>query len=153
MKFTKDELKELLLTLIVGSWVREAVDEYDGKEYKSPSKYDKQTQYFLEFAEKLGYSNLFEKYKGELIVSNSLGVEEDKIMEIFHEDVFWEELQTRMGKRDFFKNITKVEKEELKKKQWLPERVHEFYDKYEKEFEKHGIDRLKIVHGSSNDAD
>ena len=145
MKFTNHELKELLLTLIVGSWVRETVDEYNGKEYTSQNKYDKQTKYFLELAEKLGYNNLFEKYKNELIVSNSLGREEDKIMEIFHEDVFWEELQTRMGKRDFFKNITKEEKEELKKKHWLPERVHRFYEKYEKEFEKHGIDRLGIM--------
>lgn len=145
MKFTRSELKELTLTLIVGSWVREAVDECKGEEYVSPSKYDKQTKYFLELAEKLGHKNLFEKFKDELIVSNSLGKEEDKIMEIFHEDVFWEELQTRMGKRDFFKNITKEEKEELKKKHWIPERIHKFYEKYEKEFEKNGIDRLEIA--------
>ncbi|OGM58706.1 hypothetical protein A3A75_00570 [Candidatus Woesebacteria bacterium RIFCSPLOWO2_01_FULL_39_10] len=145
MKFTKEELKELLLTLMVGSWVREAVDEFNGKEYKNPSKYEKQTKYFLEMAEKLGYKELFEKYKRELIVSNSLGLKEDEIMDIFHEDVFWEELQTRMGKRDFFESMTEGEKKELKKKHWFPERVQKFYDKYQKEFEKFGIDRLQIV--------
>ncbi|KKQ91732.1 MAG: hypothetical protein UT58_C0004G0026 [Microgenomates group bacterium GW2011_GWC1_39_7b] len=145
MKFTKGELKELILTLIVGSWVREAVDEYNGEEYKSPSRHEKLLKYFLELSEKLGYEDLFEKFKGELIVSNSLGKEEDKIMEIFHEDVFWEELQTRMGKRDFFKSITKEEKEGLKKNFCLPERVHKIYEKYEKEFEKYGIDRLEIA--------
>jgi len=33
---------------------------------------------------------------------------------------------------------------EMSKTQWLPERVHDFYEKHEEGFEKYGIDRLEI---------
>ena len=145
MKFTEKELKELILTLMLGQWVRETVDEYEGKEYEYPGKYEKQIKYFLELAEKLGYRRLFKKFKGELITSNSLGKEEEKIVEIFHDDVFWEELTTRMGKRDFYRTMTEEEKKEARKKHWLPERVDKFYEKYRSEFERFGIDRLQII--------
>lgn len=145
MKFTQEELKELILTLMLGSWVREVVDDHKGKEYKHPSAYEQQVQYFLETAEKLGYEELFEKFKGELIPSEMLGEKELEIMEVFHDNTFWEELITRMGKRDFYKEMTPEEKGQIEKTSWLPDRIQGFYDTFRKEFEKHGIDRLQIA--------
>lgn len=40
------------------------------------------------------------------------------------------------------KLITK-EEEKMKKENWFPERIHDIYKKYQKEFEKYGIDRLE----------
>ena len=82
---------------------------------------------------------------GSLFPSNELCEEcYEEIIEEFNEDQFWFNLGINLGKLDFMKTMTKEEEKEAEKKNWLPERVHSFYDNYEKEFEKHGTDRLFI---------
>lgn len=40
--------------------------------------------------------------------------------------------------------VSKDQLKEMKGKKCLSERIHTLYEKYEEEFEKHGIDRLEI---------
>lgn len=57
---------------------------------------------------------------------------------------FWSELETRLGKRDFHRTITKEEKAQFKKSNWYPERVHKLYKKYREEFEKHALENVEV---------
>jgi hypothetical protein len=61
----------------------------------------------------------------------------------YNNSTFWDELITRLGKRDFFNTIKNEEREYIDKNNWLPERIEECYDKWRKEFEKHDLDNLK----------
>lgn len=141
MKLTKEELKELLLTIMAGVWVRSAVAENKGKDFKNIEKWE---EYFLEIAQKLGYNEFIDSFKGELIISNDMCIESEKEMEEYHNDIFWEDLEVNLGKRDFYKNASVEELKEIAKKHYLPDKVFKYYDKYRKEFEKYGTERLII---------
>ena len=142
MKLNKEELKELILTLMVGSSVRSAVAELDGEDWE---KIEDQVRPFLELAKKLGYSDLVEDFKGSLLPSNKLCKEEEDIISIYTDDEFWNDLEIRLGQRDFTEGLTKEELQKMSKNFWLPDKIHQYYRKYEKEFEKYGIQRLRIV--------
>src|SRR3989344_4759265 len=116
---------------MAGAWVRAALAEMKGQDYKEVEKWE---EYFVEMAQKLGYNKFTEVFQGKLMPHNDLCLESEKEIEEYNYDIFWDELEMRLGKRDFYKDITEDEQKELKKKQWLPERVHEFYEKYRKEF-------------------
>lgn len=142
MKLTKEDFKELLLTIMAGIWVRSALTELRGEDFKNIEKWE---EYFINMAKQLGYDELIETFHSKLIPHNDLALENEEEMSAYTDDVFWEELETRLGKRDFYKNATETELNELAKRQWFPEKVHKYYDKYRKEFEKYGIERLKII--------
>ncbi len=140
--WTEEELKELVFTLMIGTWVREAVAEANGEDI---SKFNKQVKKFLELAENLGYKQLIQYFHGSLLPSDKLCSEEEKVLEYYNDLTFWEELELRLGQRDFFKEVTKLQLREIKKKHSLPDKIHSYYEKYRKEFEKNGIDRLEIA--------
>lgn len=139
---SKEALKDFILTIMVGSFVRGSVAELHGEDFEH---FEKQVNTFLELAERLGYKDLIERFKGEIIPSNELGLEEEKIMEEYNSDEFWFMLQTMLGQRDFRESKTIKELQKLEKDFWLPDEVQKFYDKYSKEFEDFGIDRLRVV--------
>lgn len=140
---SKTEFKEILLTFMVGEFVRTAVAETEGDDWQT---IEKQLDFFLDLAEELGFDDLVEHFEKHKIPSEDLNKEEERIMGLFVEDEFWEEVKVRLGQRDFFESLSKEEKEKLFKEKpfWFPDKINEFYDKYIKEFEKHGIERLRI---------
>lgn len=141
-ELTELEFEEFLLTVMVGVFVRTSVLENQGKDWK---KVEKQLEVFLRFTEQLGHKNLIQYYNHARLPKDSLEKREEKIIDDFIEEEFWEALQLRLGQRDFFEETTDEELEELKKQFWLPEKVHEYYERYNDEFEKHGIERIKVV--------
>jgi len=141
IEFTKQQFKEMLLASMLYHWVYGGLADRNGEDFK---KFSKLEEYLLEIAEKENMTKLFERFHGQLISNNKLDIEQTKIIDEYEDDVFWNELTTLFGKRDFFRTITKKEEKELKKRKWMPERIHNIYKKYREEFEKHGIERLKI---------
>ena len=113
----------------------------DGEDWKIEDQYLP----FLKLARNLGYSNLIEIFNGSLIPSNRLCKKEEEIISKYTDDEFWNDLEVRLGQRDFTESLTKEEIENIKKNFWLPDRVHKYYRKYEKEFGKYGIQRLRIM--------
>lgn len=141
IEFTKGQYEELMLLISLGSWVRGAVADIDG-EYNS--KMDDLENYLAEQAKENGLDHLIEDFEGHVILGDSISEKIEEMMGDYDDDVFWDELETRLGKRDFYRTITDEEKKEIEKQEWLPERIHEIYGKYQKEFEKNGIERLEI---------
>lgn len=141
IEFTQKQFKEMLLAAMFYSWIRGGLADGKGEDFK---QYEELESYLLQIAKRENMTELFENFKDELIPSDELSEEEEEIMDEYDDDVFWHELTMRLGKRDFYRDMTDEEKKEAKENGWLPDRVHEFYDKYEKEFDKYGIGRLEV---------
>jgi hypothetical protein len=143
IELTKEQYKELLVLVSLGSYIRGAyADKHD-------EKYDdsEMSAHLLKYAKDFGLEKLAENFHGKLIEANKFGEEIDNIMEEYDEDEFWHRLITLLGQRDFFRTHTKKDMEKIDKKgKWgaLPKEITDYYAKYEKEFEKHGVDRLEI---------
>ncbi|MBU4536599.1 hypothetical protein KJ603_01000 [Patescibacteria group bacterium] len=142
IEFTKEQYEELMFLVSLGSWVKGGVVDIVGEDN---SKVDDLENYLAEQAKENDLSYLIEDFEGRVILNETISKKVEELMEIYDEDVFWSELETCLGKRDFYRTITDKDKKEMEENQdWLPERIHEIYGKYQEEFEKNGIERLEI---------
>lgn len=141
IELSKEQFKEMLLATMLYSFIRGGLADDKGEDYK---KYEKLENYLLKIAEDNGFNNLVEKFQGHLIPSDELSELEEKIMSEYDDDAFWHQLTTRLGRRDFWRTVTPAEKKEMKKRDWLLDRAQEFFEKYDKEFEEYGVERLEI---------
>ncbi|MBU0535252.1 hypothetical protein KKC62_03620 [Patescibacteria group bacterium] len=140
-KITKNKFSEILLTFMVGDFVRELVSEENKKKLK---QLEEGMGYMLNIAVELEFDDLIEDLHGSRLPENSLCLREEEIVREFSDFEFWETLELRLGQRDYYKSLSSSEKYSLAKSFWLPDKVHEYYEKYRKELEKHGVDRLYI---------
>ena len=147
IEITKEQYLTLIKAVNAGSCVYGILGDDVAEEYKEESNnIDKLREYFLKFAKDFGYEKITEKFKGKLIMNEEFSEILDEAIDDYDDNTFWHELETRLGKRDFERIMTKEEIFEIEKEGgWLPERIHEIYDGWRKEFEKHGIERLEIV--------
>ncbi|MFC1613264.1 hypothetical protein ACFL23_02940 [Patescibacteria group bacterium] len=141
IEFTKEQFKEMLLATAVYSFIFGGVADSKGEDFK---KYGKLENYLLSIAKKNNLNDLYEDCEGSLLPADDICHEVEETIEEYTEDEFWENLVTRLGKRDFWRSLSEEEKEEIKKDDWLPEKVREFYDKYWEEVENYDIDRLEV---------
>jgi len=143
--------KEQFINLLKVSNIANSVlgilgDVLSGTDYKKKSDETKDLEeYLLRYTKDFGCSDLIEDFHGKTLLKDKIYEKIDEIVEDYDEYIFWSELEVRMGKRDFERTITEKEKQYIREnKGWLPDRVHEIYEKYRQEFENHGIDRLEL---------
>lgn len=142
MDLTKEQFRELLLTFQLGRFVKEPHDQPEG----TPSeKLEQLEDALVREALNKGYEDLVQDFQGKKLSADDILEEQEEIMEWYHDDEFWFQLVNRLGKRDFFRQADKETLEQAEKDGWLPEKVHEFYEKYDQEFEEHGVERLEVV--------
>jgi hypothetical protein len=143
IELTKEQYKELLVLVSLGSYIRGAHADKHGEKYDD----SEMSAYLLKYAKDFGLEKLAEKFLGKLIETDEFGEEIDEMREEYEEDEFWHRLITLLGQRDFFRTHTEEDIEKIDKKgKWgsLPKEIMDYYAKYEKEFEKHGVERLEI---------
>jgi hypothetical protein len=147
INLTKKQYLTLIRALEAGNSVYGILGDNVSDEYKERSnEIDELCNYFLDFAKDFGKKELTEKFMGELIMSEKFSEKFHEAIEDYDEENFWHELEVRLGKRDFFRSMTKEEKKEMKKNDgWFPERIHKVYENWREEFEKHGIERLEVI--------
>lgn len=141
IELNKKQLKEMILAAMLYSFIRGGLADDKGEDYK---KFEELENCLLKIAEDNGFNDVIEKFQGHLIPANELSELEEEIMSEYDDDAFWHELMTRLGRRDFFRTVTPEEQKEMKKRDWLLDRAQEFFDKYDKEFEEYGVERLEI---------
>ena len=79
----------------------------------------------------------------KILVTESLRLQ--GVMNDYDDEIFWDKLELCLGKRDFLRTITEEEKKQIKKNDgFLPDRIHEIYDRWRDKFEKNGIERLEL---------
>lgn len=100
--------------------------------------------YLLGFADDHGFEDMTEMFMGKMIMSDEWSEKLHEVIEDYNDENFWHELETRLSKRDFGRTMTEAEREEIKNSGWYPSRIHDVYEKWSKEFEKYGINRLEI---------
>lgn len=144
IELTKNQYRDLLLSVIIGEYIREAVDEQNGKDIRNTHDME---NYLMSLAKDFDSEDMVENFEGEFLVPSDKVIKEyhDHYIEEFEEESFWHNLITRLGQRDFDKNATKAELEKVKKNEgWLTDVIDTYYEKYENEFEKNGVGRLGI---------
>ena len=136
----------IMMSQIAGNVLGLLGDCDDEKSYKKKSDdLEEFEKYLLSFAKDFSGEDLAEKWEGEIIISDEASEKFQEITDDYEDLIFWDELATKMGKRDFQRSITKEDKKYLKENNnWLPERIHKIYNKYHDEFEENGIDNLEI---------
>lgn len=147
IELTKEQYKNLLeVSHIANSVLGLLGDVLPGKEYKKKAdEMDNLENYFISFARDFGCDNLVEDFKGKTLMKEEIYEELSEILDEYDDYIFWNELEVRMGKRDFEKTETDDDKKYIKEsKGWYPRRIDAVYAKYAQEFENYGIDRLEI---------
>lgn len=146
INLTKKQYSTLIRALEAGNSVYGILGDNVSENYKKISNEINDLQgYLLSFAKDFGRKDLTEKFMGELMLNEKFSEKFHEVIDDYDNENFWHELEVRLGKRDFFKSMTKEEEREIEEKDgWLPERIHEIYEKWGKEFEKNGIERLEI---------
>ncbi len=155
VSFTKKEFDELLLLAGIGEYIRDGVlddrDEYDGKNQETDllqKLYTVAKEHKIPGIETADLSGM--KYTGP---TNEREEEEHALIEEHDEENFWETLSTRLGRRDFFNNITPEDKIEMKRTGWLPRTLETYLERYEHEFETYGLERMVIDENASVPSD
>jgi len=147
-----DLTKEQYIRLLEMSHIANSVLGILGDTLMEEANYKKKSDetteledYFMNYAKDFGCENMTEQFHGKTLLKDEIYEKIQEITDEYDDYVFWNELEVRMGKRDFERTKTKEEEKQIRENNgWYPERIHELYDKYAEEFENYGIDRLEI---------
>lgn len=143
IEINKKEFKDLFLLVCIGEYVRGGIADERGEDF---TYWEKTKERLLEIAKDEGFDDLWEDFKGHVIVKEQLSNDIDEIMDEHNESEFWHLLMVRLGQRDFHDETTKEDIEFIEKNHgMLPRKIDSYYKKYGDEFEEYDIDRLKIV--------
>ncbi len=148
IELTKKQYKNLLEMNHIANGVLGILGDVLPEETNYKKKSDKTTEledYFISYAENFGCKDMTEEFYGKTLLKEKIYEKLQEIMDEYDDYIFWNELEVRMGKRDFWRTMSEKERKDIEKNGCLPERIHELYAKYEKEFEKYGIDRIEII--------
>lgn len=151
IEFSNEQFRELLVNVEIGLQVRESVcEQHEDEECKCTCDCESirgLQQYLLQFAEECGCGDMVEKVEDTLVINEETTCEQiEDVVEEFTSRAFWEELITELGQRDLAHDLPEKELDAVCDDfEAFREKTAPYFEKYEKEFEDHGIERLKIV--------
>lgn len=92
-----------------------------------------------------GASALVVEEDGHVAPSQTLQDERDALLEDYDNDAFWRELEERLAERDFARVATDEERRYVREHGGeLPASADRLFDRWRKEFDAHGVDRLAL---------
>jgi hypothetical protein len=140
--FTKKQYETLLKLVYLGNWMINAIRTDD-----RVKKYEEFEQHIFSFAEEFGLEKYieFDEESGQFFPTNELefGTDIEKYRQEYDDNNFWEDLHYRLVERDFVRKYSRAAIEKMDYEERI-EKDHEFHEKYGKELEEHGIERLEI---------
>jgi len=139
---TNEQFRTLVRLLYLGEWVANSFRLQD----ESLKEYADLEQCILDIAEKKGFAELvgYEKGLKAVFPTRELEEEMDRLIDEYDIFTFWDKLADWMAARDFRRDFgpeAKASMDDWKRVSEISRRS----EAYEKEFEKHGLDRLEIV--------
>jgi hypothetical protein len=149
ISLTKQELVMLLRLANIGDWVMFADLEGDERDNPTALAHKKVMQKLFAAAHKAKMDNIVH-YEAKFKEYFETSVFEDDYQEFineYNERKFWDDLSDQLAKRDL---IEQIGEEAFEAMDWV-ERGGKLCDlsiSYEKEFEKHGLERLQILNTS-----
>lgn len=148
INITKKQYQDLIMMSQLSEWVlgilgdTVADDEVDYKELSNRN--EELEKYLLGFAGEFDMGDKIDNYKDDIFLDEDESEKYHEIISDYDDYVFWNELENRLARRDFFRTITEAEKKEAEETGWLPERFREIEEKYRKEFEENGVENFEI---------
>jgi len=145
----KEQFRELLLLVSAGNHVRRGARS--AEEY-SPDTEETLISGLYEMAYEAGIGdveidskNKAEENTGAIIPTRNFEESVHTLIEGFSDSTFWHELSLLLAQRDLERSITPDERLSMELNGLeLPSRLFELSERYNKEFETFGIDRLEI---------
>ena len=143
IKFTKEQYENLVKLVYLGNWMINAIR--CGSDIIE--KFEDLEQYIFSFYKEFGLEGCIEYDEEDKRFYPTGKFEMESEIEEYRQEYdnenFWDELISRLARRDFIRKygedaINKMTLEEIMEKESY------FIEKYEEEFEKYGIERLKI---------
>lgn len=142
IKFTKEQYENLLKLAYLGNWMINAIRTDDKIE-----KYDDIAHYIYSFAKDVGLEKYIEHDTELNQFFPTRQFEEDTDIQQYIDDYeaenFWSELIDRLARRDL---IEEYGEDAVRKMSFevILEKEQPFIEKYEREFEELGIERLEV---------
>jgi hypothetical protein len=140
ISLTKEQLASLVKLVYLGNrmandWRTEDVIE----------EYDEVESLVLEAAQKHGLGDYveFDEETGKAVPSAGLEEKMAETVDFYNDNSFWDQLIYRMADRDYVRKFGEGALDELTTERGM-ERERPLVEKYEKEFNENGLDRIEI---------
>ena len=147
IKLTNEQYEDLIHLVVTGNCVLGILGD-SRKGYKKQSlRCDELEDYLAGYAKDFNWEELQDFYNGKPVVNEDFWEYiHEEFMDPYDVDTFWNMLQTELGKRDFKRTMTKEEEKFIEEHNgWLPDRIHDIYKTYEKEFDKNGVENIVVA--------
>jgi hypothetical protein len=139
IELTKEQLETLAKLVFLGNWLGNSWRNEDVIE-----EFDEVESLVLEAAAKSGlqdYAELDEE--GRTVPSHELEEKMTETVDFYNDNTFWDQLIYRMADRDYVRKHGEEALAELDTEEGM-EKERPLVEKYEKEFNEHGLDRLEV---------
>lgn len=142
--FTKKEYRLLMDMLCVADWILHSHDVVDRQQH---IEHHHLHQKLMSFYKELDAEDIIEQEQENDTYYETRDYEEElleKFIAPYNEAIFWEELIDRLAIRDISKAVgfERYEKMDIEARAKV---MTDVVNRYEDEFEKHGLDRVKIM--------
>ena len=139
IEVTKDQLRSLAKLVFLGNWLANSWRNEDAIE-----EFDEAESLILAAAAKNGLEDYVEFDEEERAVpSHELEEKMTEIVDFYNDSTFWDQLIYRMADRDYVRKFGEEALDELYTETGM-ERERPLIEKYEKEFNDHGLDRIEV---------
>lgn len=141
--FTKSEYRTLLDMVYMAEWMLTA---YDDPENPEKEQYAHLAQKIYSHAKEMGWESLVRASAAENTYAPTREYEEGGVhdlIEAYDAEAFWDQLVDRMTERDVAARLDPKDLDRLSDQEY-DELAAPLADAYEREFDNHGLDRLKI---------
>ena len=149
MNFTKKEYQTLVEMLLAADWVMTGHEDEEREETKP---YRELRKMVLSHYTEMGMAESFEYSEKENEYFETAAYEASaphmRFIEAYNEQVFWEELASRLAARDLAAEATLGVEGSRSEEEWAT-RVFEVNDRYEEEFAENGLANLRLLREAS----
>jgi phage pi2 protein 07 len=144
INFTKKEYRFLSDIIHIADWI---MNSHSVEQRKETEEHEAVFQKLLSFAKEMGYEDLIECVKGNGKYYPTHKFENESVahqfIDEFQEDIFWEELISRLARRDLLKEKQVGSVAELSDDEWISGMTNA-EEKWVKEFEEFDLDRISV---------
>lgn len=139
ISLTTEQYKTLLITTYLGNWMVNA------HQIETNKTFDRLASHVYSWAESFGMGSLVEldPDNGQYYPTRALDELAAEYLDAYDNETFWDELLERLAERDLLAKHGQDVVEKLTVEERFTE-LEEFEERYDEEFEKHGVARLTI---------
>jgi hypothetical protein len=140
IELTKEQLETLTKLVFLGNWMANSWRNEDVIE-----EYDEVESLVLAAAAKNGLEDdvEFDEEEKKPLPSHALEEKMTEVVDFYNDNTFWDQLIYRMADRDYVRKYGEDAFEELTTDKGM-EKERPLVEKYEKEFNEHGLERLEL---------